>query len=95
MKSTTPRQPCKEKIDFIGGFYHLFLLICSVLLWSGLLFATRAYGQTHADENAASWGSRIVSDITQTGQIMIATIFIFLLSAGITGSCTIKKRPIA
>lgn len=67
MKSTTPWQPCKEKIDFIGGFYHLFLLICSVLLWSGLLlFATSAYGQTHADENAASWGSRIVSDITQT-----------------------------
>lgn len=32
MKSTTPWQPCKEKIDFIGGFYHLFLLICSVLL---------------------------------------------------------------
>ncbi|MDR9963978.1 hypothetical protein KIF59_16795 [Enterobacter cloacae subsp. cloacae] len=56
-----PGSPVRKKINFIGGFYHLFLLICSVLLWSRLLlFATRAYGQTHADENTASWGSRIV-----------------------------------
>lgn len=67
MKSASPWKHYKEKIYFIGGIYHLFLITCSVVLWCGLLFfASRAYSQTHLNDNAANWRGKIVSDITLT-----------------------------
>jgi palmitoyl transferase len=41
MKSASPWKHYKEKIYFIGGIYHLFLITCSVVLWCGLLFLPR------------------------------------------------------